>query len=160
MFLDLMKQRGWECDWQFDWFGKHLSSTSGANNTTVSNLPRGAGGVGGDPQVTSPKEQLQQTHVGDNMGGGGGGNKNVINNRDKVIFCLARCIAANHLINYSHTLLNATPLLISSLFSFSSHFKSLRFRFSDYFCFVLFSMIYRINYVASFLYYVPYRLFF
>lgn len=24
LFEDLMKSRGWECDWQFDWFGKHL----------------------------------------------------------------------------------------------------------------------------------------
>lgn len=26
MFQDLMKTKGWECDWQFDWFGKHLVS--------------------------------------------------------------------------------------------------------------------------------------
>ena len=26
MFQDLMKSKGWECDWQFDWFGKHLVS--------------------------------------------------------------------------------------------------------------------------------------
>jgi casein kinase 1 gamma len=26
-FLDLMKARGWECDWQFDWFSKHLVNT-------------------------------------------------------------------------------------------------------------------------------------
>ena len=26
MFQDLLKTKGWDCDWQFDWFGKHLVS--------------------------------------------------------------------------------------------------------------------------------------
>ncbi|CAF0794215.1 unnamed protein product [Brachionus calyciflorus] len=34
MFQDLMKARGWECDWQFDWFGKHINSSSSNNQTT------------------------------------------------------------------------------------------------------------------------------
>ena len=25
MFLDLMKAKAWECDWQFDWFNKNVS---------------------------------------------------------------------------------------------------------------------------------------
>jgi hypothetical protein len=24
MFQDLMKTKNWDCDWQFDWLGKHL----------------------------------------------------------------------------------------------------------------------------------------
>lgn len=100
MFLDLMKQRGWECDWQFDWLGKHLSSTSGAtaaagaaaaaqaaqaNTTAVSSQPRATGGTGGlnDMGQLGKDIQMQQAHLGNNLGGGGA-NKNFMNNRDKV----------------------------------------------------------------------------
>lgn len=98
-----MKQRGWECDWQFDWLGKHLNSTSGAaqagtgggaggNTTAVSSQPRaagtgglgndghGGGGVGGN---NAKDLGMQQAHLGNNLGGGAA-NKNFINNRDKV----------------------------------------------------------------------------
>lgn len=75
MFLDLMKARNWECDWQFDWFGKHLSSASG-NNTTTSNQPR----TNIEP-VTSPKD-TNLTHMNNTNNNT---NKNIINNRDKVI---------------------------------------------------------------------------
>jgi len=31
MFLDLLKSKGWECDWQFDWLGKHIVIISHKN---------------------------------------------------------------------------------------------------------------------------------
>lgn len=69
MFQDLLKAKGWDCDWQFDWFGKHLNSANATNNTTNHQQP---------PQepVTSPKENNNTTH---------NNTKNVNNNRDKVM---------------------------------------------------------------------------
>lgn len=99
MFLDLLKIRGLECDWQFDWLGKHLNSTSGAaqagtgggaggNTTAVSSQPRaaGTGGLGNDGGGLGNNAKdlgMQQAHLGNNLGGGAA-NKNFINNRDKV----------------------------------------------------------------------------
>lgn len=68
MFQDLLKVKGWDCDWQFDWFGKHLNSAN-ATNITTNNHQQAT-----QEQVTSPKEN-NITH----------NNKNVGNNRDKVI---------------------------------------------------------------------------
>jgi len=69
MFQDLLKTKGWDCDWQFDWFGKHLNSAN-TNNTTT-NVQQ----VNQD-QVTSPKDNNATTH---------NNTKNIANNRDKVI---------------------------------------------------------------------------
>lgn len=68
MFQDLLKTKGWECDWQFDWFGKHLNPQNN-NTTTTNNHPPAT------EQVTSPKEN-NTTHNNP---------KNVVNNRDKVM---------------------------------------------------------------------------
>jgi casein kinase 1 gamma len=71
MFQDLMKQKGWDCDWQFDWFGKHLN-TANQNATTV-NQP-----ISTDPN-TGPKENINNQIINN-------ANKNVPqNNRDKVM---------------------------------------------------------------------------
>lgn len=70
MFQDLLKSKGWDCDWQFDWFGKHLNSAN-TNNTTTNNHQQ----TTQDP-VTSPKENNNVTH---------NNTKNAANNRDKVM---------------------------------------------------------------------------
>ena len=102
MFLDLMKQRGWECDWQFDWIGKHLNSTSGAAQAGTTGAGGGGGGGGGanttaaavssQPRtnalndtnahhnVTSGIGAQPQSHLGNNLA------KNFANNRDKVFY--------------------------------------------------------------------------
>lgn len=68
MFQDLLKVKGWDCDWQFDWFGKHLNSAN-ATNTTTNNHQQAT-----HEPVTSPKENNITQNI-----------KNVGNNRDKVI---------------------------------------------------------------------------
>lgn len=73
MFQDLLKAKGWECDWQFDWFGKHLNSANNNNNNnnnTTNNHQQNT-----QEQVISPKEN-NVTH---------NNNKNVGNTRDKVM---------------------------------------------------------------------------
>lgn len=97
-----MKQRGWECDWQFDWIGKHLNSTSGAAQTGTTGAGGGGGGGGGanttaaavssQPRtnalndtnahhnVTSGIGAQPQSHLGNNLA------KNFANNRDKVFY--------------------------------------------------------------------------
>lgn len=70
MFQDLLKAKGWDCDWQFDWFGKHLNSANATNNTTTNHPPPV------QEPVTSPKEHTNTTHYN---------TKNVNNNRDKVM---------------------------------------------------------------------------
>lgn len=69
MFQDLLKTKGWDCDWQFDWFGKHLNSAN-TNNTTT-NAPQ----LNPD-QVTSPKDNNTTAH---------NNTKNIASNRDKVM---------------------------------------------------------------------------
>lgn len=73
MFQDLLKTKGWDCDWQFDWFGKHLNPPNPANNTTTNHHPPNT-----EQPVTSPKELNNINHNLTN-------NKNVPNNRDKVL---------------------------------------------------------------------------
>ncbi|XP_013385114.1 casein kinase I isoform X1 [Lingula anatina] len=34
LFTDLMAKKGWECDWEFDWTGRQLSTPSGSIHTT------------------------------------------------------------------------------------------------------------------------------
>lgn len=70
MFQDLLKTKGWDCDWQFDWFGKHLNSAN-TNNTTT-NIQQ----VNNQEPITSSKENNNTTH---------NNTKNLANNRDKVM---------------------------------------------------------------------------
>jgi len=54
MFQDLMKTKSWECDWQFDWLGKHLNPPT--NQVTV------------DQTTTSPKDKnISQNNRGDKI---------------------------------------------------------------------------------------------
>ena len=72
-FLDLMKARGWECDWQFDWFAKQNSANTNTttNNTTTHQQTT-------IEPVTSPKEN--------NLTNNNINNKNNLNNnREKVM---------------------------------------------------------------------------
>jgi len=75
MFQDLMKAKGWECDWQFDWFGKHLNNNQTTNNTTTTNHQQTT-----IEPVISPKDN-NLTHNINNTNN----LKNQANNRDKVM---------------------------------------------------------------------------
>jgi len=70
MFQDLLKSKNWECDWQFDWFGKHLNSANANNTTTNNHQPAN------QEPITTPKDNQNITH---------NNTKNVANNRDKVM---------------------------------------------------------------------------
>jgi len=71
MFQDLMKTKGWECDWQFDWFGKHLNNNANVNNTTTNQQAT-------IEPVVAPKDSNNLNHNNINI-------KNQPNNRDKVM---------------------------------------------------------------------------
>lgn len=72
MFQDLMKTKGWECDWQFDWFGKHLNNNQNVNTTTTANHQQTT-----IEPVVAPKD-TNLIHNNINL-------KNQQNNRDKVM---------------------------------------------------------------------------
>jgi casein kinase 1 gamma len=78
MFQDLLKTKSWDCDWQFDWFGKHLNPPNPSNNTSTNHHPPNIEQQQQQP-VTSQKEQPNNLNHTNTK------NINVPNNRDKVM---------------------------------------------------------------------------
>lgn len=75
MFQDLLKAKGWECDWQFDWFGKHLNATNTNTTTTTQNAQHAT-----IEQPSNPKEAINVAHPNNNSKSAP--NKQVISSHD------------------------------------------------------------------------------
>ncbi|GFO36194.1 casein kinase i isoform gamma-3 [Plakobranchus ocellatus] len=76
LFTDLMEKMSYECDWQFDWVGRQVSTPQSVEPTAVS--PQRDGNQGRDrhpvPKASSNQrghhawgEQPQRTYLGDNL---------------------------------------------------------------------------------------------